>query len=61
MTFLSPTVPKTDTIEIAVSFSDPLPEELVMIIWTQISSSMSIDKNRRIGSVRQCSYYFEIC
>jgi hypothetical protein len=53
LTFLMPTVPKTDTIEICASFSEPLPEELVMIIWTQVSSAMSIDKNRRVG----LSYY----
>jgi hypothetical protein len=50
---LQPTVPNIDSIEVTTKFSAPTPNALTMIIWQQINSSMSIDKDRRVG----LSYY----
>jgi hypothetical protein len=50
---MQPTVPKSNSVQIRVEFSQATPEELVMITWTQLATTMTIDSKRNVG----LSYY----
>ena len=45
---IQPTIPTTHSMIVKVTFSEELPEDLQMIVWNQLSSSMSIDKNKAV-------------
>lgn len=46
---VTPTVPKQDSITVKVSFSDPLPEAIEMIVWHQYASNMTIATGGQVG------------
>lgn len=46
---IQPTVPNTTQMHVKLEFSAPLPHDLQMVVWTQFSSCMTIDKARFVG------------
>jgi hypothetical protein len=44
-----PSVAATNSMVLKVNFSDNLPHELTMIVWTQMSSNMTLDNRGKVG------------
>lgn len=50
---IQPTVGATHSLVLRCTFSAPIPHDLQLIVWSQLSSAMTIDNTKRVG----LSYY----